>query len=101
MATDVGVSLPLDTDLKLFSRQTLVHQIITDTNNAVLYEIHVWNFIFLIQNESNIMIIIELLWSEAKAHIVKELGWNILTLRQIGVKEISKFVDHVVVQIVQ
>lgn len=40
----VRVSLSLDPNFKLFFWKALIHQIITDTHNAILYEIHFFNF---------------------------------------------------------
>ena len=46
----VTVSLHFDPYLKLLFGKALFHQIITDTNSAILNKIHVRNFIFLIKN---------------------------------------------------
>lgn len=48
VVTNIGVSFALDSQLVLLLRYTLSHQVVTDSNNSFLDEIHIGDFMLLI-----------------------------------------------------
>lgn len=64
--TNERISLHIDAKLVLFLTQTLSHEIISNTDDALLNEIHLNYLILLVQNKSLFLRPVILSWSEAK-----------------------------------
>tara|TARA_B110000305_G_C19175536_1_gene509461 strand:- start:27 stop:497 length:471 start_codon:yes stop_codon:yes gene_type:complete len=68
-----GTWLLFDSELELLRGQALGHKVVTNAYDTLLDEVHVSYFVLLVQNKFIFIDVVELLWSEAKADIVKEL----------------------------
>ena len=94
---NIGVGSRLYSELKLHCRQALRHQIVPYANNTLFDEIHVGNFLLLVQNQLVIFCIIEFLGPETKAYVIEELG--ILVLSRM--KEVPILENNIVKQIMK
>ena len=78
-------------------RYTLRHKVVADAHNSFLDEVHVGDFMLLIQNELVVIVVVKLLWPQSKADIVQKFRVHVFS----RVEESSELVDYVIEKVME
>ena len=92
VVTDERISFHVNSKLKLLLTKTLSHQIVPNTNDSLLDEVHLTYLILLVKNKSLFLRSIVLSWSQPKRDIIQEFG----VLVFLSVEEKSESVVDVI-----
>ena len=95
--TNIGVGFAFDSQLVLLLRYTLRHKVVADTHNSFLDEVHVGDFMLLIQNELVVIVVVKLLWPQSKADIIQKFRVHVFS----RVEESSELVDYVIEKVMK
>lgn len=92
VVTDERVSFHVNAELELFLTKTLSHQVVANTNNSLLDEIHLTNFVLLVKDKPFFLRPVILSRSQPERNIIQELG----VLVFLSVEEESESVVDIV-----